>query len=196
MADSCIKFNNQYVCEQCRGGYNLTVVNGQYLCVLISMPVCPRGYYLSAGACISIPIPNCSIVDVGGSSCLRCLDGYFLNNNICYSVAGCRGVSFISGCYNCIIGFYLQGFACISLNCQEVHPNNTCLTCISGFTLLSGACRATIYKCLQTDTQGNCLQCMENFQLSQGFCIAVGCASYSQSTYVCLSCMGNYVLSG
>lgn len=189
-------FNNQFVCQQCRNGYNLTVINGQYLCVLINMPVCPRGYYLSSGSCISISLPNCSIVDSSGSNCLHCLDGYFLSNNICYSISGCKGLSYISGCYSCVIGFYLQGFICISLNCQGVYPNNTCVNCISGYSLVNGACKASIYKCLQSDNNGNCVQCMDNFQLNQGYCIAIGCASYSQSSYVCLSCLGNYYLSG
>jgi hypothetical protein len=196
VADSCLSFNNQYVCLQCRSGYNLTLVNGQYLCILITQPVCPRGYYLSAGSCIAISILNCSIVDSTGTTCLHCLDGYFLSNGICYSISGCQGLSYISGCYTCILGFYLQGNLCISLNCQTVYPNNTCISCLSGYSLVNGVCKASIYKCLQTDTQGNCLQCMTNFQLTQGHCIANGCSSYSLSSYICLSCSASYYLSG
>ncbi len=196
MADSCITFNNQYICTNCRTGYNLTLVNGQYLCVLAVQPVCPRGYFLSSGSCVAIPISNCSIVDSTGNNCLHCLDGYFLNNGICYSITGCNGVSFISGCYSCILGFYLQNNLCISLNCQTTYPNNTCLSCISGYTFYNNICKATIYKCSQTDSQGNCLQCLANFQLTQGHCIAVGCSSYSLTTYICLSCSSNYYLSG
>ena len=159
IADSCNAYNDQYVCLQCRTGYNLTLVNGQYLCILIVNPVCPRGYYLFGSSCISITIVNCTVVDPTGAICYRCADGYFLRNGICYSINGCSIYSYITGCDTCILGFTLQGFFCVSLNCQVVNPNNTCASCIQGYTLINGICRAAIYKCLQTDNQGNCLQC-------------------------------------
>jgi hypothetical protein len=164
--------------------------------VLITQPTCPRGYFLSGGTCISITIANCSISDASGSACLRCLDNFFLLNNTCYSIIGCNGLSFISGCHSCVLGFYLQGNLCISLNCLATNQNNTCASCIAGYNLFNSICVAAVYKCSQTDSQGSCLQCLANFQLAQGRCIAVGCASYSLSSFVCLSCAANYFLSG
>jgi hypothetical protein len=196
LADSCLVYNNQYLCQQCRQGYNLTLVNGQYLCIIINIPVCPQGYYLSSNSCISIPITNCSTVDASGANCYHCIDGFFLKNGICYSTSGCTDLSYITGCYACAKGYYLQGSLCIFLNCLTVYPNNTCINCISGYNLVNGACRASIYKCQQTDSQGNCVQCLANFQLTQGYCIAIGCSTYSPSSYMCLTCASNYILNG
>ncbi len=196
IADSCLSFNKQYVCLQCRTGFNLTLVNGQYLCVLQTLPSCPRGYYLNGGSCVSINIANCSIVDGTGNNCLYCAENFFLLDNVCYFAGNCALVSYIKGCFKCILGFNLQGFYCVSLNCQNVFPNNTCQSCISGFNLVNGVCKASIYKCQDIDPQGNCLRCMTNFELRSGLCIAIGCSSYSFSSYLCLTCLPTYYLSG
>jgi len=196
VADSCLKFNNQYLCQQCRPGYNIALVNGQYICNLNFTLTCPNGYYFINGTCTSIIISNCSISDSTGSRCLRCMDGYFLNDGVCYLLQGCKSLSFITGCFDCLAGFVLDGFLCISLNCDVVNSDNTCASCIGGYSLIGGICRANIYQCLQTGSNGQCLQCSKSFLLTQGRCIAIGCSTYSLSTYICLTCQSNYILKG
>lgn len=142
-----------------------------------------------------IPIGNCSISDNSGQTCYRCMDGYLLRNNICYLIDGCLWPSFISGCRNCLPGFVLNGFLCVSLNCLDIFSNNTCRSCRNGFILRDGVCIRNIYQCLRIDTNGNCAQCAENFRLNNGICIAIGCVSYSPTTFVCLQCDRGYVLN-
>lgn len=74
-------------------------------------------------------------------------------------IDGCLWPSFITGCNACIPGYVLRGFLCISLNCLQLNPDNTCSTCLQGYTLVSGVCQRSIYKCLQLDSNGNCLNC-------------------------------------
>lgn len=90
VAEGCIRFNSQYICQQCRSGYNLALVGGQYLCSLNFTPSCPAGYYLSNSACVAIPLPNCSVSDSSAANCLRCADGFFLANGICYLLSNCQ----------------------------------------------------------------------------------------------------------
>ena len=66
IADNCLRYSGLFVCEGCRPGYNLTLVNGRYLCVLAVDPVCRSGTYLREGQCVPIPINNCSISDQSG----------------------------------------------------------------------------------------------------------------------------------
>ena len=194
VAEGCLSYDSQYVCLQCAEGYSLKVINGVTLCVLDVTSSCPSGFYFSNNSCLAIGIVNCGMADKTGQRCYRCLDGYLLRNNVCYLIEGCLWPSFITGCSACLPGYVLNGFLCNSLNCQEIHPNNTCKSCLTGFTLVAGQCQRNIYKCLQLDSFGNCLQCEQYFQLTSGRCIAIGCLNYSPSTYVCLQCSSGYNL--
>ena len=115
-----------------------------------------------------------------------------MRNNICYLIAGCIWPSYITGCLNCIQGYALNGFICVSLNCATFFPNNTCQACPYGYSLVNGACQRNIYKCGNIDTNGNCLQCVASFGLNNGRCVAVGCLAYNPITFVCISCASNY----
>lgn len=192
MAQGCRAYDQQYVCLNCSTGFTLNIVNGQTLCVLTIAPICPSGYYFANNTCNIISISNCSVSDNAGLNCFQCLDGYLLQNNICYYVGGCLWPSFITGCSLCIQGYVLNGFICISLNCQNIYPNNTCQSCLSGYNLVNGTCQRNIYKCSNLDIFGNCLQCVANFGLKNGRCVAIGCNAYDPTTFVCLSCGANY----
>ena len=105
MIEGCFTFNDRYECKECRRGYNLITVNGQFICSLNQTNSCPAGFYLNERLCIAIPIANCTISDINGRECLRCISGFLLKDGICYSLSGCNVFSSIDGCRDCIPGF-------------------------------------------------------------------------------------------
>lgn len=198
----CFQFNNQYICQKCRPGFNLIIVNQTLICQKIYSTNCSYGYYFNStyNQCMTIPIPNCRYMnEVNSQVCLSCIVGYYLSNGICYSISGCSLYSYITGCVNCINGFVLQGDLCVKDLCQQYFSSGVCQTCLSGYVLRNNTCLDYTSNCqsyqLNQTTNVGCLQCYIGYQLVNGLCYKLpdNCVSMDSTTNKCLQCASGYI---
>lgn len=208
---SCAVYDNQnLVCLSCLTGYTLTNLG-----TCLWLPFCAT-YNVQTGVCTQcypyftynsqarqcesdfcIQYNNSN--PVTGRICNLCQAGCLYDSLGAYCIPpGCSTYILSNGtCLACSTGYQLTpNNTCTVTNCQTFNADRSCAACISGYTLVNLICKQFPYQCNQTDSQGNCVQCNTNFQLTQGQCIAVGCSSYSLSTFVCLACFPGYVLNG
>ena len=160
-------------------------------------------------------ITNCLTCSVHTNStvvyCDACLDGYFINGQICDLCSGaltdCLSCSDPFTCTGCASGFFLVAGACYNVscaggvtNCHICDPTNTslCVECDPGFTLSNGTCSALV--CADTfvfDETTNTCTCPLGTYSTGSACVACAdsnCLSCTASA--CSSCSNNYYPSG
>lgn len=194
-------YDHPDVCTSCPG--SLTVIEGQCLNVSRVCPIpgciacdsfntsrcydCDPNHHLNFTTFGCSPCPNNCLGCNTNGTCLQCLDGFTLVNNVCLvltndqaaSLSSCPDGEFFTpdGCESC-------GFECI--RCGDIL---TCLECTDGYVadrghcvlpseqtqLSTGASNLTLgqpilecLNCLNCDQNGACLECLEGYFLNEG----------------------------
>ena len=95
--------------------------------------------------CQSIPenrqIQNCHRYSMGGDSCLKCEEGYWVFGAGCRKVSGenvdhCREYKSDTECLSCEAGFFLEANQCVSfqvINNCAFHTDRVCDSCAEGY---------------------------------------------------------------
>lgn len=105
------------------------------------------------------------------AQCLKCYDGFFINNQSCMKCSD---------------------------NCKDCQDSKKCLKCNDGYNLIkSGTCEPICSKGCKNCNGNSCSQCEFGYALINQECqmCQVPCESCAQSTTTCTSCIKNYYLS-
>jgi hypothetical protein len=171
----------------------------------------------SSPTCIEVPkgVPNC-IRFSDANTCVQCINGYFLQNNLCFEsevVENCLTYSAQKVCFQCKQSFALdsQKF-CVPVkakNCLTAQSPTACLTCSSGKGLtdvtensvvLTNCVDINLPNCAKSTTVSpfTCLICNPKFFLSGNECKPVAkeitnCLIY-ESSFECSQCEIDYGL--
>ena len=92
--------------------------------------------------------------------------------------------------------------------CKQMDPlcrtsDNTtgsCLSCYPGYSLTNSKCEiaqiAQIPNCNLVSSSGACVECFSGYYISNNSCqpVSILCATYSQQTGQCLSCISQHFL--
>jgi proprotein convertase subtilisin/kexin type 5 len=172
---------------------------------------CSARFFLQAGKCQQVN-PLCKTNDNNGQ-CLSCYPGYVLNTGNCTVGASSNSdvncAKIVNGsCQQCSQGYYLSN----SRNCVQSNPlcktssslSGACLSCYSGYTLVTGECVVGNSlsgngdpNCKTTAPSGQCTACYDSFYLSpQATCLRLDplCKTYSADQRQCASCYNGYSL--
>lgn len=102
------------------------------------------------------------------------------------------------GCVTCVSGFIPLSGLCVQLppNCATIHPNRTCMSCVSGFEMTRDRrCRRVIDFC-QNYNETGCRDCQRGYQLApNGNCVKLveGCIK-TDPTGRCTECRFDYTM--
>lgn len=142
---------NPAKCTNCIAGYSYNDVSNtcnQILTCSGGCSVCPLGYSLNQGQCVSCTTSQCQTCNpTNPDQCYSCLPGFYLNSN-----SQCTACP--SSCATCLTG-------------------NGCLTCASGYTTLANApITPGGYQCIACDspcatcinTPDYCTSCVDGYQ--------------------------------
>lgn len=141
-----------------------------------------KGYVLSADA------TRCVMINCGNfkapSTCIACLPGYELRNNICQS-RNCTTWSASYNCTTCAPGYYLNGSLCYAYGCANYDSNLWCVTCNDGFVLVKNLTCVRINCAI--DSKDKCLQCNRGFiyDSSSLKCVPSNCQKFTPSLDGC-----------
>ena len=174
--------------------------------------VCKDGYYksMNQNLCVKYTVQNCIERAISHDGCLRCLDGFYLNQDgfcLKHSIKNCKRYSQRNdACEQCNYGYYLNNlFNCSKHtveNCDLFNNySDTCLSCISGHYLYSSTnCRKyqnnNNCKRMHSD-EDMCSECKEGFFNNKGKCVArlvQNCLKYKADEDVCLTCESGYFI--
>lgn len=184
---SCTVINSITKCSSCQTGTYLdTVTQSCKSCPIgaksCSSPTaiidCQSGYRKSSNSLYCTPCPsNCLSCPTSDTVCSSCAIGYYLNTS--------------SLCSQCNLD------KCVT--CGRSGSTVLCTSCLSGYFLISGTCRACSSNCRKCTSATTCTVCNTEYFLSSGTCSAVttsvsNCQTYSSST-VCSTCATSYYLS-
>ena len=167
-----IGFSNQ-ICNI--GCLKCTLENKCILCDTLTF------YKAENDSCVLVDQPNCNLINLGGD-CLRCENGYWLNNTTkkCVVVQEEKRVK----------------------NCASYSSTQNCLACRAHFVSEFNICKAVTNKlnnCDEYQTMNTCGRCEEGFFLSsdQKTCVSVpkikNCHFFSR--FKCESCSKNYIFN-
>ena len=214
-------FNDGYGNGDCRGtsleaAYTQSgsdeVIGSTSRCFISTLIQSP--YYLTSTIAACYPVTNCTstgaTVKIGSQSIIcpftggiKTVPGYSGNITCPSSNALCSDVPCMNGCRgagNCVLGQCqcYKGFSGVdcanqcSTNCLTCNTIS-CLTCATGYSLVSGLCSSCPLTCL-TCNATSCLTCVAGTLYSslKGSCCALNCATCVNS--VCSLCNTGYKL--
>ena len=126
-------------CTGCIAGYKFDDVAQacvEYISCAGPCKVCPMGYSLKAGTCLTCSTPKCMSCNVDNlTECFGCRPTYFLGDaGTCETCpAQCRTCLSATACKTCAAG-YTRGAKAISVGggYQCVQCSSSCLTCLGG----------------------------------------------------------------
>ncbi|XP_053558467.1 proprotein convertase subtilisin/kexin type 5 isoform X2 [Bombina bombina] len=140
---------------------------------------CPQGHYAAESTCMQCP-DNCELCNKD-STCVRCLERYYLNNGICQELQCAEGEvedPDTGKCMSCAKG------------CRQCLPDDptTCTSCINGYYMFESLCyencpdntynKDSEMICIECDfscftcTEDECFWCEEGFFLQDGACVS------------------------
>ncbi|CAD8197266.1 unnamed protein product [Paramecium pentaurelia] len=182
----------QGICLQCKIGYYMNYINNQCesKCgdlIIQGLEQCDDGNlddYDGCSDCQLIEYENCIMLQTCAvchyDKCLKCNDGYTLENNICISICGDALINKLEeqcdnpneiGCINCQIekGYICQGQSysicktCSNycIDCQTINQQNLiCKDCIIGYYPVQDNCLECDKNCITCKIQSNlCTSC-------------------------------------
>ena len=196
LADNCLTFDNTGQCLTCAPTYYLS--NGICIkfiiinCATIDYTnrvclECTAGYDIVSGICRP---SNCStFTGDRNTSCLACINGYFLNSNGLCQVAKCVDFSG-RDCLKCLPGYFLSNGLCLASNCQKFDPiAMICLQCNPNYESAPniGICKPS--NCNTFDANLNCLECNKGYLLQDRICIQgdINCITWNDANN-CIVC--------
>ena len=159
--------------------------------------MCFGGFSLRQGSCVKksfiswidpetnniVKFETCLEYDSGKGDCIKCVEGYNIQNGTCLNFAGlegadpnCKKLLNASFCSECYSGYTMRGGRCRGANplCRT-HDTNTgqCTSCYDGYSLVNGKCSLNgvqqINPCLQ-NVNNVCIQCRVGYLLAKGKC--------------------------
>ena len=187
-----ISLNNK--CIQCKEGYYKTdlkceKIDKSFFCAIYSNEneiclECLEGYQLTnENDCLEIDTnlktlsieteENCAIRTTKG--CIRCKDGYYLENSICYQCEGdCRKCLNATYCLECDEYSYVQEGECIRLNelimkCEQMMTSyDGCVKCKEGYYKSNDGrncleCDISCNSCINNDGEQACIECNDGY---------------------------------
>lgn len=191
---NCKKTDNNQRCQECYSGYFLspqaTCLRLDPLCktytpTQIACASCYSGYDLYQGQCV-IPskVPNSNsdpyCIAVQNGQCLNCASGFYLGpEKKCLALNPlCKTSDMTNGyCKDCYPGYLLAGTSCIvaaDVNipyCNRV-VGQVCAECINGYYPKAGKCELVNVLCATySNTTGACFSCVSGYVFQEGGCL-------------------------
>ena len=105
-------------------------------------------------------ITNCSICI--GTICVKCMDGYYLEENICKACsAGCGKCKNGSICSECNDGYYITNNTCSKCddNCISCSSEIGCISCADGYKVQNKGCSIVTCKGYEYRKGTECFPC-------------------------------------
>lgn len=186
LGPNCASLYSNGSCQRCVSDYQLS---GNGSCILtiancmqynnVACSLCEKYYTLSPDGKCNRMIEGCASMTSGGQ-CRACNPTYTLqlNNsatppsNICVrNIDNCFQYG-LQGCLSCRTGYKLVSGACASIvaYCTQYDPNNICTFCEMGYYLSMGLCIPLPINCLSVDSGYLCTACRSGFVLLRGAC--------------------------
>lgn len=171
---------------------------------------CSSGFYLAQDAsCLAGSVSSCATYLTNQNVCQKCLDGFYLNNNVCIKQTGGNCLTFFPDsnlCQVCVSPFVANAGICLMPpdNCDNyttIPGGFTCQTCKSGFYALQGVCLAQDQPGCQTflSNVNLCSVCQKGYLPIAGVCSPVpkNCdtASVIDNVVVCQTCLATFYLN-
>ncbi|MBO6244164.1 MAG: hypothetical protein J6O41_06350, partial [Clostridia bacterium] len=206
---NCKTSNDNCKCDNCDDGYYL--INYQCLkcdsnCKTCTGSAsqctsCSDGYYNSNNQCLKCD-SICKTCSDSANKCDSCNDGYYLSNNQCLKCnSNCKTCSENTDkCDSCNGGNYLSSSnsceVCTS-PCKTCSNENTCISCIDGYFILSDKCLQCNINCNTTIDNCRCNSCYDGYYLSNFQCFSCkpNCKTCPGSADICLQCNKGYFLN-
>ena len=170
---------------------------------------CEKGLFLADGVCTPYSVTNCLIFEEMENGCVSCQKGFYLSGKDCvsYSISDCQEFhNNQNKCVACDDGFFNRNGMCEKItqnNCSTyAQDENACSSCKKGFYLQSGVCLTYTISCMDYSSSKNeCISCPSGQYLESRNkkCInytATNCASFSESSDACETCVDNHYFSG
>ncbi len=150
-------------CTSCIAGYSYNDVSNtcnQILTCTGGCSVCPLGFSLSQGNCITCTASQCQTCNATNpAQCFSCLPGFYLNpsNNSCTACSSsCATCLTGSGCLTCASGFTKiatapitpSGYQCVACNspCSTcINTADYCTSCVDGYQFFGWKCAQSFY---------------------------------------------------
>ena len=136
-----------------------------FSCNIYGCDICKEGYYLNTNCILcNQPCRTCS----SATSCLSCIEGYFLSSDKCYECkVNCKATSEGCQCSTCNEGDYLSNGQCFNCdsNCKTCSGSAiTCTSCNEGFGLTSiNTCVQCSEPCKECSGENSCSSCIDNY---------------------------------
>ena len=181
---------------------------------------CYKGYSLSNGKCVLIPVQSvsdvgCGLWDWNNQKCLQCSNNWVFNaNGICVPVSDqCNTFDPKGKCVSCYTGYTLVDGVCVLGNIQSPSDlgcgtwdwkNQKCLQCSNNWVFnTNGVCVPVSDQCNTFDKAGNCVTCYVGYNLVAGKCVLAsvqapsdsGCGTWDWKNQKCLQCSNNWVFN-
>ena len=192
-------------CLTCDLGYELqnsqclfVCTIGCELCGSDQCLECKPKYYLIDGDCIKC-IKNCDNC-VNGVACVKCIDGYYLANDLTCSSCPTTCLTCLSSttCNSCQAGYTLTNGDCIIVcpsNCLSCTSSSCCSSCKSGFFISNSLCQPCSANCLTCSSLSQCQVCNQNYILSGQDCVLCPDICQTCNFFGCSSCKAGYYLN-
>ncbi|ELP94680.1 protein serine/threonine kinase, putative [Entamoeba invadens IP1] len=130
---------------------------------------CSSGYFQDDNFQCQKCDETCQTCDKKSSKCVTCHSGYYLKNNVCLEVTGCKDVlNSGTGCASCYDGSYRSGlecFPCIS-SCSLCQSKSICYTCKDDYYMtIDNLCqlKSSIEGCFNNVTSFGCSECQDGY---------------------------------
>ncbi|ELP95367.1 protein serine/threonine kinase, putative [Entamoeba invadens IP1] len=165
---------------------------------------CSSGYFQDDNFQCQKCDETCQTCDKTSSKCVTCHSGYYLKNNVCLEVTGCKDVlSSGTGCASCFDGSYRSGLECLPCisSCSSCQSKSMCYTCKEDYYMtIDNLCqlKSSIEGCLNNATSFGCSKCQDGYYTYR----KRDCKKCEESCLTCdnkigcTSCPTNFVLDG
>ena len=219
--EECIKEEN--ICKICQNGYfpdeygGCSYTNNCYISYKGECLECKEDYILigqteafSEGIrlCKSLnseDFKNCNKIDTENGKCIKCNEGYFLNQSDkkCCSTEYCKE-SIFGVCEQCIFGYFLDRSTneCkpkteLFKHCKESNDGQTCSICDDYYYFDENNFCTQINYCSQSKSEYECEKCISGYyltELGESCTPEINCHYGSKPLGVCLFCKENFYL--
>lgn len=208
---TCVDINT---CSVCLPGYYLNsnkqctkcTVNNCYNCSSdsTSCSQCISGYFLNTQKTCSICNQQYCSQCSNATTCTKCQDGYYLNNNVCAKCTqnNCTLCSSATVCTQCASNYTANSnqsscFYCPFENCERCDSYMQCAQCKPQFYLSNAfnGCVSCKSNCLNCENSTTCSECSLGYYLQENQCWA--CSEHCSQCHetACLTCFPGYGLN-
>ena len=148
---------------------------------------------------------NCEKIDINSGKCLKCTDGYYLNelDKKCSSTKNCKE-SIFGVCKKCIYGHYLDRSTdeCKEKNetlrhCKESNDGKTCSICDDYYYFDENNFCTQVNHCSQSKTEYECKTCASGYYLTEygeSCTPEINCHYGNRALALCTVCKENYYI--